>query len=376
MPLSYKVEYSTTGNTGTWVELSNVQNIAYNIGRQYMLDQYSASTASMTIRYPNGYASPNTAMIPGTFVRIWSPNVTDGNYAAYFGKIKDVNVTYGIPYVSSVGNADYLNVSLEGFFADASRMSGLNYAMAADTLPNQCIAANAQSGLIISTGGYSVAMGASTVSGTWGDWINAALVTFNGRMADCQGTNSINMRGPYNASTCTVNFSDAANNATNQVYDQATFGAWSDNYFTQVTVAPAGFAAQTVTKSGATIPYRTYTVNTVSASAGQALDQANFLLSQYQTQKFALTSVSCLAEAQKSFKLDNMGLVNFGQMIGARVSVTFRGTVYYSIIEGISVTATPESSRYTYYLSGADLNNYLILNDSVFGRLDYNKLGY
>ena len=66
----------------------------------------------------------------------------------------------------------------------------------------------------------------------------------------------------------------------------------------------------------------------------------------------------------------------FGGMIGARVSVTFRGTVYQSIIEGISVTATPESSRYTFYLSGADLNNYLILGDSVFGRLDYNKLGY
>jgi hypothetical protein len=160
------------------------------------------------------------------------------------------------------------------------------------------------------------------------------------------------------------------------VYDQATFGAWSDNYFTQVSVDPADYSQQTVTKTGATIPYRTYTVNTLSASEGQALDQANYLLSQYQTQKFALTSVSCLAEAQTSFKLDKMGLTQLGEMIGARVSVTFRGTVYYSIIEGITVTATPESSRYTFYLSGADLNNYLILNDTVFGRLDYNKLGY
>jgi hypothetical protein len=74
--------------------------------------------------------------------------------------------------------------------------------------------------------------------------------------------------------------------------------------------------------------------------------------------------------------MDYMGLTTFGFMIGARVSVTFRGTVYYSIIEGVRVTATPESSRYTFYLSGADLNNYLILNDTVFGRLDNNKLGY
>jgi hypothetical protein len=74
--------------------------------------------------------------------------------------------------------------------------------------------------------------------------------------------------------------------------------------------------------------------------------------------------------------MDYMGLTTFGFLIGARVSVTFRGTVYYSIIEGVRVTATPESSRYTFYLSGADLNNYLILNDTVFGTLDYNKLGY
>jgi hypothetical protein len=74
--------------------------------------------------------------------------------------------------------------------------------------------------------------------------------------------------------------------------------------------------------------------------------------------------------------MDYMGLTTFGFLVGARVSVTFRGTVYQSIIEGVRVTATPQSSRYTFYLSGADLNNYLILNDTVFGRLDFNKLGY
>jgi hypothetical protein len=74
--------------------------------------------------------------------------------------------------------------------------------------------------------------------------------------------------------------------------------------------------------------------------------------------------------------MDYMGLTTFGFVIGARVSVTFRGTVYQSIIEGVRVTATPESSRYTFYLSGADLNNYLILNSTVFGTLNNNKLGY
>jgi hypothetical protein len=376
MPYNYKVEYSTTANTGTWVELDDVQDISFSIGRQFMLDQYSASTGSLTIRYPTGYATPNTAMVPGTYVRIWGPNTTDGNYAMFHANIKDVSVAYGIPFASGVGQADYLNVTLEGSFAEASRMSGLNYAMAADTFANQCTAAGVESGLVISTEPTSPAMGSSTVSGTWGDWINASLVTLNGRMADATGPNFILCNGPFNDRVCTVNFSDVANNATNQVYDQVDFGALSDNFYTQVTVDPANFAAQTVTNVGAVAPFRTYTLNSLSASTGQALDQANFLLSQYGTQKFALTSVSCLAEAQSSFEMDYMGLTTFGFVIGARVSVTFRGTVYYSIIEGVRVTATPESSRYTFYLSGADLNNYLILNDTVFGRLDNNKLGY
>jgi hypothetical protein len=376
MAKNYKVEYSTTANAGSWVTLSNVQDISFSIGRQFMLDQYSASTGSLTIRYPTGYATPNTAMVPDTYVRIWGPNTTDGNYAMYHGIIKDVSVTYGIPYAGGVGNADYLNVTLEGGFAQASRMSGQNYAMAAGNFYTQCNTASTQTGLSIGISATTPQMAASTVSGTWGDWINASLVTINGRMSDCTGYNFINLSGPYNARTCTVNFSDVANNATNQVYDQADFGALSDNFYTQITVDPADYAAQTATNVGATVPYRTYTVNTLSASTGQALDQANFLLSQYGTQKFALTSVSCLAEAQSSFQMDYMGLTTFGYVIGARVSVTFRGTTYYSIIEGVRVTATPQSSRYTFYLSGADLNNYLVLNDTVFGRLDYNKLGY
>jgi hypothetical protein len=43
----------------------------------------------------------------------------------------------------------------------------------------------------------------------------------------------------------------------------------------------------------------------------------------------------------------------------------------------VSVTATPAGASYTYYVSGADLNAYLLLdNTSGFGTLDNNRLGY
>ena len=40
------------------------------------------------------------------------------------------------------------------------------------------------------------------------------------------------------------------------------------------------------------------------------------------------------------------------------------------------MSATPDSTRFTFYVSGADLNAYLILNDATFGKLDSNRLGY
>jgi hypothetical protein len=101
------------------------------------------------------------------------------------------------------------------------------------------------------------------------------------------------------------------------------------------------------------------------------------LLSNYDEQGQALLSISCLAEAQSSFQLDSLfGSGSLSTYPGFQVNVTFRGTVFTCIIEGVSMTATPESSRYTFYLSGADLNAYLILDNTVFGTLDNNKLGY
>lgn len=379
MPGTYYAEYSLDSYVG-WTALTNVQEITMSIGRQRQLDAYNASTATITMRYPTGYASPITALTAGTFIRIGTPNAHDagGTYWGFFGNISDVTVQYGIPYVGSVGNADYVTINVEGNFARAARMSGQNYALSAGALSAQCVTAAAQSGINITTttGQSDPQMGATTISGTWGDWCNLAMNTINGRLWDVAFSGTIYLKSPYIYQNCTVGFSDTTNNATNQVYDQINFSSWADNYYTQVTVTPAGFAAQTATKSGATTPYRTLSVNSLSASTGQATDQANFLLNQYGNSGYKLSSISCFANAQNSFKLDTMGLTQLGVMIGANVAVVFRGTTYQCVIEGINITATPEDARYTYFLSAADYNNYLILNDSVYGKLNNNRLGY
>ena len=126
----YEVSYSLLGSV--WTAISNVQDIQITIGRQAQLDQIKASTGSFSIRYPTGYASPITALVSGTFIRVRN-NTSGSPYEVWYGRIDDVTARYGIPYAGGVGQADYLDVSMEGFFATVGRMQGNDYAMAADT---------------------------------------------------------------------------------------------------------------------------------------------------------------------------------------------------------------------------------------------------
>ena len=379
MPQNYQVSYSYEGLLPTFVVLDNVQEINLNVGRQRQLDQYNASTGSIDIRYPTGYASPITYLVPGNYIKV--ENLTTG-IVLFVGVINNTIIQYGIPYADGVGNADRLSISIEGVFSQLGRKQGESYAMAADTLYNQLDDCASASSTPVNTAVTNTQpLGATTVSSTWADWLNKVLITLNGRIWDAD---DINMRvfTPFEQKIGTINFSDVANNATNQKYNSVNFGSYADNFYTQVTVDPESFAPVTVDTGGGN--YRTLLMNTLNASTSQATDFANYLLANYKDQDFALLSFSCLAEAQAVFKLDQISAfypgsgveTGFASLPGSQVNVTFRGTVFPCVIEGASMTATPESSTYTYYVSGADLNAYLILNNAVFGQLDYNKLGY
>jgi hypothetical protein len=372
---SYTVSF-TTNNGVSWTALTNVQNIQFSIGRQAQLDQTRASTGSFEMRYPTGYASPIAAMVAGTQIRI--QNTTGTAYTIWTGRINDVVAEYGIPYAGGVGQADYLNVSFEGAFATLGRMLGNDYAMPADTILNQVANCTTQTGVNTGfSGGSAPTLAATTVSGTWGDWVNRVCQSTNSRIWDSLIVDSVAVVSPFTYSVSTINFSDTANNATNQVYNKINFDSLADNFYTQVTVDPENFAAATVTNVGAVAPFRTYQTNTLNASTAQAADYANYLLSNYGSAKFAISSFSCMAEAQNSFQLDKVGNLGFFACIpGTQVGVTFRGVTYQCIIEGVNVSATPAGAMFTYYVSGADLNAYLILDNATFGRLDFNKLGY
>jgi hypothetical protein len=378
---SYTVEVRT-GTTGSFTTLSNVQNIDLSIGRQRQLDAYQASKANVTLRYPSGFYSPIAAIAPGSQIRI--VNATTATIL-FRGSISNVNVQYGIPYASNVGVSDYLHINCEGSLATFGRMAGEGYAMAKQDVQQQMFDAANETNtssyyLGPTTGGTGPTLEQSNVDSTWGDWVTKTAQTINGRIMDSVDFNTVALLDPQRNHIATINFSDTANNATNQVYDRIDFHGLADNYYTQVTVDPETHSAATATSVGASKPYRTLTMNTFSASTSAAQDYADYLLGYYNQPTVGIASISCLAEAQNTFELDNLGPgsygANFATSIGTQVDVAFRGTTLTCIIEGANVTAQPGSARFTFYLSAADLNAYLILDNTTFGKLDFNKLGY
>lgn len=385
----FEASYSTD-NGVTFTTIDNLQNVTVTAGRQAQIDNFTASRLSLTFRYPNGFASPLTDLLPGAHIIVEAQTTTGGfPFTAFYGYITDVSVEYGIPYANSVGNADYLMVSAEGGLAKLARTSGNGYAMAAGYVSDTNVPANGQLGKAASQSGVGVGpyppiywnarqASAATVSGSWADWLNQMAFTFAGRISDGAETVLLSFQPIADYSTNSAFY--LSDTGTGIPYDQITVDSLAQNYFTQITVDPDGYAAQTVATGSA--PYRNYTVNTWSPSTGAATDLATWYLNNYDDPALAVSALHInLNDARTNGVNQFFGSATSSATMGAfpigvQIKVLFRGQTYVCIIEGGSLSATPDRASLTLYVSGADLNAYLTLNNPTFGTLNNNKLGF
>lgn len=378
----FTVEYSLD-DWVTPVEIANVQDVNIRAGRQAQIDNFSSSTLTVTCRYPNGFASPLTALKPGVAIRV-TALTTSGGYPfdAFYGYITDVSVEYGIPYAGSVGPADYLRISAETALAQLARSSGNGYAMAAGTISTQTSTAATQSGVTVGSYPYSYFSvrnaSAATVSGSWADWLNTMAFTVGGRIVDAADVYLLSFQPVYDFSTNSAFY--LSDTGTGLPYDVANFDSLAQNYFTQVTVDPDGYAAQTVSTGSA--PYRNFSLNTWSSSTSEATDLATWYLNNYKNPSLAVSELhlnlnDSRTNAINQFFVAASATVTPGAFpIGVQVKVLFRGSTYVCMIEGGALSASPDRASLTLYVSGADLNAYMVLDNPTFGTLDNNKLGF
>jgi hypothetical protein len=59
-----------------------------------------------------------------------------------------------------------------------------------------------------------------------------------------------------------------------------------------------------------------------------------------------------------------------------QIELKFRGSTYTAFVLGFSLSVTPEICRATLNLLPSQATNFLILDDTVFGTLNNNKLGF
>jgi hypothetical protein len=111
----------------------------------------------------------------------------------------------------------------------------------------------------------------------------------------------------------------------------------------------------------------------VDQTTQQAQDHAEYVLNLLD----ALGEVPYSIRAQAINQTEDDLIDYFSQVInGYKIDVVFRGTTYAAIVEGGQCRATPDNVVGTLFLSGQDQNAYLVLDDTTFGKLDENKLGF
>jgi hypothetical protein len=118
-----------------------------------------------------------------------------------------------------------------------------------------------------------------------------------------------------------------------------------------------------------------YVLSSYDASTSQALSLAQYVRFKYDTTTSTPRQIGFTISQQSSAAAIEFlnWVTNF---LGLEVNIVLRGVRYYCVVEGVNITATPEDTRILFFVSSNETNDYLILNDDVYGRLNFNRLGF
>ena len=142
----------------------------------------------------------------------------------------------------------------------------------------------------------------------------------------------------------------------------------ADSFFDQTVVEAEGLASAS-SGSGS----RVYTLQTFDKDLAQSFSLADYLLSTLQVQNQVPSSISVLSEVQiNNVAIEAAQLAGTGRQCG----LILRSEVYDVFVEGSTVTATPQQSRFTLNLVSSEALVFFILDSFAYGVLGSNKLGY
>lgn len=357
--------------SGSVITLTDFQNWSLTTGRTWATDPYEPSTLVIQCR---GEAQCKIGETIGV------GKTGDSTFILYAGGfVKDVKTYYGIK-----SSMDYTIYTVEGALSRWGRkqINGDTYPQTRSLLAitSMRLTQGVNTEVNKSSNGLST-IGALTYTGNGLDWFNQVMLTEMGHAFDyayrvfsptpvIQTAIQILERN-YDA-TADRTFADDST-ADGIRYDDIQFTSAAESYYTSADITPEGLPTQSAGAGAYNITQASYDYN-----AAQALSHAQYIVSQYNSttsRPFSVTA-SYANQDTTSRQTQFEYLLQATYNSGALVKIIFRGSTYYAVIEGKTVEADQESTRVSFTFSAFDNNNYLILNNAVFGKLDSNKLGF
>lgn len=351
--------------------IDNVQNIALSYGRSQPTDTFKSGTATVSGRDLSTF--PALEIGDRISINCLYDNATTSR-TLFDGVVSDVQLSYGtIPALDtwSIQCEDVLARLGRAYTTPSFSWSG---GIATNTAVENTVN-NATTG--INVAGFGSLTGSSTVSAqTLANTnvlqiLNTIAATEQGYLfADDWETVAFYPRSSVGQWNLIGAFTDGtlANTDPPTIFNEVVFRSFADSYFTGVTVEPQGLAAQSTGD-----PDRTYTVQTYDQTTTQAANLAQYIKAYLDAQVAFPSVITCLSEAQ-----NNDYLVNLADYAGngARATLILRGNKYEVFLEGVSITANPDSSRFTFSVTNAAALSFFVLDSTTFGILDTSKLGF
>jgi len=372
----------TLGGT-TFVDLTSiVESVNITRGRNRQLDQFNSGTATIAFNNQTEILNPtNTASAYYPYVLPRCPvQILANGIRIYTGLITDWNLDYNI------SNKDMMYASCADNFTVLA-----NQALNAVTPSSQGTGARINAILDLTEINYQGARSIDTGSSTLGAYaISQDTVCLN----YLQQVNTSEQGYLFMSANGTLTFkgrSSVLNPVSGATFNtdgtglpyQTLINQYGDellyNYI--VTQSPAG-AAQTTSNANSIALYQAQNYNLLdllNSTTAEVAGLGNYLLGKYKDPVLRFTGLStqltALSSANQNIAL-TLDLTSICTVVKNFVAGTPATETQTLIVSGVSHNIIPGSHIISYTFESTDGNQYLTLNDTIFGTLDNNLLSF
>jgi hypothetical protein len=375
----WRVSFATST---TFTALPDVQNISISNGRRRQIDDYGVDQLTVESLFPTDWTvTPQLGdnIIAWVYTTAYPSYPTYNYWKMFQGRITNVDIQYGV-----VSNEDSVTITAEGLQAELGRTQINAYAVASASTGLQVFDIADSVGLYVGNAGGSSTGSAQTYTGNLKAFVDTEVRTEQGRLrSTATGPTTLDMgtldfvgrEALLTGAPTTPDWSDGTlvSPGEKYKYQQVKFKSAAEDFYNSVTVEPLGLASQTTTSG--TTPIYSYVADSYDVSTSQALSLAQYIRFKYDTTNSTPRELGFTISQQSTSGA--VLLLNLVQsFLGLEVNIVLRGVRYFCVVEGVNITASPDDTRILFSVSSNETNDYLILDNAVYGKLDNNRLGF